>query len=118
MKMLLANDWIVLLSESRWHPRQADKTQSRGIARRYGIGAALQHKFVDEKSLYNDERDNMYVLLQHQFGEHPTLSAEDQQDLALEYARLKARISDVQELSDDDRNELKNFLISNLAPIS
>jgi hypothetical protein len=51
MKVLLEKDWIVLLSESRWHPRQVDKSQSQGIARRYGIGAALQHKFVTEKSL-------------------------------------------------------------------
>lgn len=118
MKMLLEKDWIVLLSESRWHPRQVDKSQSQGIARRYGIGAALQHKFVTEKSLNKDERDNMYLLLQHQLGVHPTITEQFKQELALEYARLKARISDVQELSDDDRHELKDFLNSNPTPIS
>lgn len=114
MKVLLANDWIVLLSESRWHPRQADKSQSKGIARRYGIGAALQHKFATGKSLNKEERDNMYLLLQH----HPLLTEQDRQEMALEYDRLKAQISDIQELSDADRHELKQFLNSNPTPIS
>lgn len=118
MKVLLEKDWIVLLSESRWHPRQADKSQSKGIARRYGIGAALHHKFVTENSLIREERDNMYLLLQHQLGVHPTMTEQVKQELALEYARLTARISDVQELSDDDRNELQQFLNSNPTPIS
>ena len=59
----------------------------------------------------------MYLLLQHHLAEHPTMTEQDQQELAFEYARLTARISDVQELSDDDRNELENFLISNPTPI-
>jgi hypothetical protein len=113
MKLLLEKGLIVLLSESRWHPRQTDKSQSRGIARRYGIGAALKNKFVNDNYLYKEERENMYLLLQH----HLELSEQDRQELMLEYSRLKARISDVQELSDEDRNELTNFLNSNLTPI-
>jgi hypothetical protein len=55
----------------------------------------------------------MYLLLQHHLGEHPKMTEQDRQELALEYARLTARISDVQELSQDDRNELRHLLNSN-----
>lgn len=92
MKLLRDHNWIVLLSECSWHPRQSDKSQSSGLARRYGLGEGLHHKLISGPN-YQEEKIDMDILLQHQFGEYPTFTEQDRQELALEYARIKARIS-------------------------
>ena len=109
MKLLVGLNWIVLLSESRWHPRQADKSQSPGLARRYGIGHRLLHKFVSDDFSYQEEKRDMYPLLPHHVAQH-ILSDADIVELRQEYARLKARISDVDPLSGEDRKALDEFL--------
>ncbi len=124
MKLLLGLNWIVLLEESRWHPRQSDKSHSPGLARRYGIGHGFPHGAVSGASSYQEEKRDMYLLLPHHVAQQ-TLSADDFAELAQEQARLKARVSDVESLSDADRRALDEFflsphkkLISNRPPIS
>jgi hypothetical protein len=109
MKLLVGLNWIVMVSECSWFPRQADKTQSPGLARRYGIGNGLQHKFVNGDPSYQREKEDMYPLLPHHVAQH-ILSDDDIAELALEQSRLKARISDVDRLSDEDRNALDAFM--------
>lgn len=53
----------------------------------------------------------MYLLLPHHVAQQ-TLSADDFPELVQEQARLKARISDVESLSDDDRRSLDEFFLS------
>jgi len=108
MKLLMGLNWIVLLAESRWHPRQADKSQSPGLARRYGIGPALQHKFVIGDLSYQEKKGDMYLLLPHHVAQH-ILSDDDIVDMVFEQKRIKARISDVDLLSDEDRTALGEF---------
>lgn len=115
MKLLLGMNWIVLRAESRWYPRQTDKSQSPGLARRYGIGPGLQHKFVTSfmpgDSLYQREKEEKHLLLQHHSAQQ-SISQENLEEIELEYARLKAQNSDVQPLSDEDRKELDDLLAS------
>jgi len=111
MNLLIGLNWIVLLAESRWHPRQADKTQSLGLARRYGIGQGLRHKFVSDESSYQEEKRDMYPLLPHHVAQH-ILSEADITELTLEQARLMARVSDAEPLTDEDRKALNEFLTS------
>jgi hypothetical protein len=109
MKLLLRLDWIVLLSECSWHPRQADKSRTSGLARRYGIGDALRQRFVTGCSLYQTDEEDMYLLLPHHV-QQAVLSDDDIADLKREHARLKARISDVDLLTDEDRKALDELL--------
>ena len=111
MNLLRDLNWIVLRAESRWHPRQSDKSQSPGLARRYGIGPALQHKFGTDNSLSVGGEAEIHPLLQHHSLQQ-TFSQDELDGLALEYARLKQRDSDVGSLSDDDRMTLAEFLSS------
>lgn len=111
IKLLLRLNWIVLLEESRWHPRQADKSQSPGQARRYGIGHGFQHGAVSGDSSNQEEKRDMYLLLPHHVAQH-ILTADDFAELAQEQARLKARISDVEPLSDEDHRKLNDFFLS------
>ena len=109
MKLLRHLDWIVLLSECSWHPKQADKSRTSGLARRYGIGDALRQRFVTGCSLYQTDEEDMYLLLPHHV-QQAVLSDYDIADLKREHARLKARISDVDLLNDEDRKALDELL--------
>ena len=103
MKLLRDHNWIVLLSESSWHPRQSDKSQSSGLARRYGLGDGLQHKLISVPN-YQRQQIDMDLLLPH----HILLDA-DIAELVIEQARLRARISDVDLLTEEDRKALDDL---------
>jgi hypothetical protein len=109
MKLLRSQDWIVLLLECSWHPIQADKSRTSGLARRYGIGDALRQKLVTGCSLYQKEKEEMYLLLPHHV-QQAVLSDDDIAELVIEQARLRARISDVDLLTDKDRKALAELL--------
>ena len=51
----------------------------------------------------------MYPLLPHHVAQH-ILSEYDIGEMALEHARLKARVSDVDPLTDEDRKALDELL--------
>jgi hypothetical protein len=107
MKLLRDHNWIMLLSESSWHPRQSDKSQSSGLARRYGIGEGLQHK-LNSVPNYQKEKIDMDLLLQHHLAQHILLDA-DIAELVIEQANLRVRISDVDLLTEEDRKALDDL---------
>lgn len=111
MKLLLRLNWIVMLEECHWHPRQADKSHSPGLARRYGIGHGFPHGTVSGDSSNHEEKRDMYPLLPHHVVQH-ILPSDEFKELAQEQARLRVNLSDVEPLSDDDRRALDEFFRS------
>ncbi len=94
MRKLADWNWIVVLEKERWHPRQSDKTQSAGLARRYGIGKQMQGR-CSACSITSKEKENSeYLLLRHHFA-YEQLSESELQEMKAELRRITSRLSDI-----------------------
>ena len=105
MHRLIELGWVYIRWQHRWHPRQADKSQSSGQARTYGVGEALKYKFEAVNSSNLDTDPHMHLLLRHHPW-HETFSSDELHELATEYARLKAHDDGVERLSEDEQRAL------------
>ena len=109
MALLREWNWIFVRAEKRWFPRQENGTQSKGQARSYGIGHGLRHKF-DHGIRSIQEKKPLEPLLLRYHAEYHQFTAAELHQLALEYARLRSKESDVQPLTHEDRESLAAVL--------
>ncbi|MGL4424317.1 MAG: hypothetical protein ACRCZF_26920, partial [Gemmataceae bacterium] len=105
MLRLIELEWVYIRFQHRWHPRQADKSQSSGQARAYGIGGALKYKFEAVNSSNSDTDPQEHLLLRHHPWHEP-FSQDELHDLATEYTRLKANGNGLEPLGEEEQKAL------------
>lgn len=102
-------NWIIVREEHRWHVRQADKTQSQGKARRYGIHKSMHDRFGGGDSPIQMKNELEHLLLRYHFDYQP-FTEEEYQEMADAYKRVRSKELDVQHITEEDKQELVRLL--------